>query len=65
MNRIQQNQNGLAKFITDLPQTVLLLTAVCRICGSGTDRREKSVYRNRTQKSSRYIYESDVCTKQI
>jgi hypothetical protein len=41
VNHIQQNQNGSAKFITDLPQRVLLLSAVCRVCGHGTDRREK------------------------
>jgi hypothetical protein len=43
MNHIQQNQNGSAKFITDLSQRVLLLSAVCRICGHGTDRREKVI----------------------
>jgi len=49
MNHIQQDQNGLAKFITDPPQRVLLISAVCHICGHGTDRRENAF----TETSSR------------
>jgi hypothetical protein len=66
MSHVEQNKNGSAKFSTNLPRRVLLLlSAVCRICGHGKDRSEKVFNRNRTQKSSRYTYESDVYTKQI
>ena len=50
MNNIKQNQNGSAKFITDLPQRVRLLSALCRICGHGTDKREKMFTENLPRK---------------
>jgi hypothetical protein len=62
MNHIQQNQNRSEKFIADLPQRVLLLSAVCRICRQGTDRLEK-VFKETVPRKGRGTFMKAMCVQ--